>query len=172
MTTKEKEDPERITERYNPQKSIQRARVETKTGSGVWSIRVSSREYSWKTKMDRVKIIREGLPYSSFEVLSTRANIPVKQVLSLFGIPQTTYNKKKRENDLLSGRDSEVILVLTELLDFGLDVFNNETEKFQRWLKKSNISLGNVTPESLFDSLTGIQEVKNCLNRLEYGNLA
>jgi uncharacterized protein (DUF2384 family) len=32
--------------------------------------------------------------------------------------------------------------------------------------------LGGNTPESLFDSLTGIQEVKNALNRLEYGNLA
>ena len=65
-----------------------------------------------------------------------------------------------------------MILVLTELLDFGVEVFNNEVEKFQRWLKKPNIALGGATPESLFDSLTGIQEVRNCLNRLEYGNLA
>jgi putative toxin-antitoxin system antitoxin component (TIGR02293 family) len=98
--------------------------------------------------------------------------LPVKQVLHLFGVPQTTYNKKRRDNDLLSGRDSEIILVLTELLDLGIEVFNNEAEKFQRWLKKPNISLGGVTPESLFDSLTGIQEVRNSLNRLEYGNLA
>ena len=64
------------------------------------------------------------------------------------------------------------MLVLSELLDFGLSVFNSEEEKFYRWLKKPNISLGNVTPESLFDSLTGIQEVKNSLTRLEFGNMA
>ena len=87
-------------------------------------------------------------------------------------MPQTTYNKKKRGKELLSGRDSEVILLLTELLDFGLEVFNDESEKFQRWLKKPNVSLGGVKPESLFDSVTGIQEVKNALNRLEYGNMA
>lgn len=140
--------------------------------SPKWSIMVAEDNYSWSTRMDRVKIIRDGLPYESIEVISTRASLPVKQVLHWLGVAQTTYNKKKKDKDLLTGRDSEVILVLTELLDFGLEVFNNEKEKFQRWLKKPNISLGGVTPESLFDSLTGIQEVRNSLNRLEYGNMA
>ena len=73
---------------------------------------------------------------------------------------------------MLSGRDSELVLVLTEVLEFGLEVFNSEKEKFQRWLQITNISLGGAAPISLFDSLTGIKEVRNRLNRLEYGNLA
>lgn len=150
---------------YDPKRSIQRAR------NPKWRLKFAEDEYEWSTLTDRVNIIRKGLPYESLEVLCKRIDLPVKQVLQLFGIPQTTYNKKKKDKDLLSGRDSEVVLVLTELLDFGLEVFNDEKEKFQRWLKKPNISLGEVPPESLFDSLTGIQEVKNCLNRLEYGNL-
>ena len=159
------------TRRYNPKKSIKQARV-SKPRSPGWRIRVAEGEYVWATRMDRINIIRKGLPYESIEIISRRANLSIKQVLHLFGFPQTTYNKKKKDKDLLGGRDSEMILVLTELLDFGLEVFNNEEEKFQRWLKKPNISLGDVTPESLFDSLTGIQEVRNSLNRLEYGNLA
>ncbi len=170
MTIKNKETS-RNTRRYKPTKSIKRAKVR-KSKSPKWRIIVDNGEYVWATRMDRVKIIREGLPYESFEIISKRADLPVKQVLNLFGIPQTTYNKKKRDKDLLGGRDSELVLVLTELLDFGLEVFNNEAEKFQRWLKKPNISLGGATPNSLFDSLTGIQEVRNSLNRMEYGNLA
>lgn len=166
-----KEETSGSTSRYNPKKSIQRART-TKPEIPPWRIQVTEGEYVWATPMDRVRILREGLPYESVEVISKRADLPVKQVLHLFGIPQTTYNKKKKDKDLLSGRDSEMILVLIELLDFGIAVFNNETDKFQRWLKKPNISLGGTTPESLFDSLTGIQEVQNSLNRLEYGNLA
>lgn len=119
-----------------------------------------------------VGIIREGLPYASIEVVSANANLPVSRMLHLFGVRQTTYNKKKKVEDLMSGRDSEIVLTLSELLQFGTQVFNDEKEKFQRWLKKPNISLGSVTPESLFDSVTGIQEVRNCLNRLEYGNFA
>lgn len=155
----------------DPKKSIHRARS-ISTESPKWSIAVAEDKYGWTTKMERVDIIRKGLPYESIEVISVRANLPVKQVLQLLGVAQTTYNKKKKDKDLLTGRDSEVILMLTELLDFGLEVFNNEKEKFQRWLKKSNISLGGASPESLFDSLTGIQEVRNSLNRLEYGNMA
>lgn len=155
----------------DPKKSIIRA-AHIKSRPQKWVIKTSQSRFEWSSKMERVDIIRKGLPYESIEVISTRTNLPVKHFLALLSVPQTTYNKKKRENDLLNGRDSEIILVLTELLDFGIKVFNNEKEKLQRWLKKPNISLGGVTPESLFDSLTGIQEVKNSLNRLEYGNLA
>ena len=159
------------TKTFHPEKSIKRA-ASIKGSSEKWVIKTSDRNFEWSTKMDRVKIIRRGLPYESIEVVSSRADLPVKHFLALLSVPQTTYNKKKRDNDLLDGRDSEILLVLTEVLDFGIKVFNNEKEKFQRWLKKPNISLGGITPESLFDSLTGIQEVKNSLNRIEYGNLA
>ncbi|MGM0579721.1 MAG: type II RES/Xre toxin-antitoxin system antitoxin [Bacteroidota bacterium] len=157
--------------KFNPKESIKRAR-EVRRKQSKWSINISEGSFEWDTKMERVGIIRRGLPYEAIEFISKKANIPVRKILELLGVPQTTYNKKRRENDLLNGRDSELILVLTELLDFGISVFNDEKEKFQRWLKKPNTSLGGITPESLFDSLTGIQEVRNSLNRLEYGNMA
>ncbi|TDN94981.1 putative toxin-antitoxin system antitoxin component (TIGR02293 family) [Salegentibacter sp. 24] len=92
--------------------------------------------------MERVALIREGLPYEAIEFISDKSNLTIKQVLHLLDLPQTTYNKRKRDKNLLSGRDSETILVLTELLEYGLNVFNGEKEKFQRWLQKPNISLG------------------------------
>jgi len=160
-----------ITKTFDPKESIKRA-IETKRRAHEWSIILQENKYAWTTQMERVRIIRMGLPYESINFISKRINLPVKQILQIFDVPQTTYNKKLREKSLLSGRDSEIVLFLTELIDFGIDVFNNEEDKFQRWLRKSNISLGGATPESLLDSITGIQEVKNCLNRLEYGNLA
>lgn len=156
---------------FNPHRSIRRAQ-RTKANRQKWSITVAKGTFVWSTKMDRVNIIRNRLPFEAIEVISLRANLPVKRVLQLLDMPQTTYNKKRKAQELLSSRDSELILVLTELLDFGLAVFNDEEEKFYRWLKKPNISLGDVTPESLFDSLTGVQEVKNSLMRLEFGNMA
>lgn len=156
---------------FDTVKSIKRARI-AKIKKQEWIFEVEDTKYAWETKKDRIAIIRKGLPYESIEVISQRVNLPVKQVLHIFHVPQTTYNKKKKERDLLSIRDSEIILVLIEVLDFGLEVFNKEKEKFHRWLKKPNIALGDVTPQSLFDSLTGIQEVRNSLNRLEYGHMA
>ncbi len=157
---------------FNPKQSITRAKNK-RTSSPIWTIPVSGkRDIVWASKMERVAIIRKGLPYETIDVISKKADLPVKKILHLLGLAQTTYNKKKRENDLLGGQDSEVVLVLTELLEFGVEVFNHEKEKFQRWLKKPNVSLGGNTPISLFDSQTGIQEIRNALNRLEFGNMA
>lgn len=156
---------------FDPEKSVKRA-GRIRGADDDWEIVTSRGKYTWRSKSERVALLRKGLPYESIEVIGQKANLPVRQVLHYMGVPQTTYNKKKRDNDLLSGRDSEVVLVLSEVLDFGIEVFNNEKEKFQRWLSKPNLSLGSVAPESLFDSLTGIQEVRSALNRLEFGNMA
>lgn len=156
---------------FDPEISLKRAEKE-RTKNAKWVIVTTLGEISWGSRLERVAIIRRGLPYEAIEVVGGKANLPVSQMLRYLGVAQTTYNKKKRENDHLSGRDSEVVLVLSELLDYGFEVFNNEKEKFHRWLKKPNVSMGRVAPESLFDSITGIQEVRYALNRLEFGNLA
>lgn len=161
----------RTRKTFDPKESIGRAKI-ARTSSVKWKLESEGHEYTWASKLERVGIIRSGIPYATIDVISKRINVPVKEVLHIFGLPQTTYNKKRREKSLLNGRDSEIILLLTELVDFGIEVFNNEEKKFQRWMKKQNISLGGNSPESLLDSTTGIQEVKNCLNRIEYGNLA
>lgn len=122
--------------------------------------------------MSRVAAIRLGLPSSAIERMSERTRLPVRQVLAYMRMPQTTYNKKLRANEPLDAHHSEQLLVLSDLMQFGTEVFNNEAPKFYSWLQSPNQSLGGVTPESLFDTLTGMQEVKNCLLRIEYGNMA
>ena len=137
-----------------------------------YKFQVENKKFSWSTTKEKIKIIRGGLPYAAIEAISNQTKIPVNHYLKSLEIVQTTYNKKKKSDAILSKQDSEFIIELIELYDFGLSVFNNENEKFQRWLRKPNISLGNSTPDSLFDSLTGINELKKILNRLEYGNMA
>ncbi len=138
----------------------------------TYQIMVNKKTYAWSTNDEKIGIIRKGLPYAAIETISKQTKIPVNHYLHSLEMVQTTYNKKKKSNEILSKQDSEVIIELLELYDFGLAVFNNETEKFQRWLRKANISLGGASPDSLFDSLTGINEVKRALNRIEYGNMA
>ncbi len=156
---------------FNTEKSIRKA-AGRRTAVRPWKIDSGGKHFTWSNKMERVSIIREGIPYASIELISDRLDRPIKTVLSIVGIPQTTYNKKKAEESLLDSRDSELILIIIELLDHGLEVFNDEKEKFQRWLKKPNLSLGGHSPESLLDTTTGIDEVNYALNRIEFGNFA
>jgi putative toxin-antitoxin system antitoxin component (TIGR02293 family) len=155
---------------FDTRKSVKKAA--TSEGSSQWVIISGGKRYAWSNKMERVEVIRQGIPYDTIETISEKLDRPVKSILSIVGIPQTTYNKKKSEHSLLDSRDSELIVLITELIDFGQIVFNHENEKFQRWLKKPNLSLGGNTPESLLDTTTGIDEVFYCLNRIEFGNFA
>lgn len=159
------------TEGFDPKRSIRRAR-KSRGNSRRFAIVVPSGTISWSSSLERVRLIRKGLSPEVVELLGQKSDLPTKKILEFLGLAQTTYNKKRRENDLLGGRASEMALALSELIDFGLEVFNHEVEKFHNWLKKPNPSLGQLSPESLFDSITGVLEVKNALNRLEYGNLA
>lgn len=136
------------------------------------TLKVVGKEYAWTNEIEKIDLVREGISYDSIEVISKRLNNPIKSVLALIGIPQTTYNKKKSEHSLLDSRDSELILLISELLDYGLEVFNNEETKFQRWLKKPNLSMGGNAPESMLDTVTGLNEVRFSLNRIEFGNFA
>lgn len=67
---------------------------------------------------------------------------------------------------------SELIRKKEEVLTYGLEVFNNEKNKFQHWLESPNFALNGLKPESLLKTLSGIQTVRNCLNKIEFGNFA
>ena len=125
-----------------------------------------------KSSKEKIDLIRRGLPYDIIEEVGQQGGYPVKRILGYLGLAQTTYNKRKREKARLTARDSEIIVMLSELLQYGLSVFNNEQDKFHRWLNKDNRSLGGVAPSSLFDTIMGIREVRHTLDRLEYGNMS
>jgi len=156
---------------FDTKRSIQKASEKSDSVKSS-SLNAKGKEFKWTNKLERIGVIRAGLPYDTIEMISRRLNNPVKSMLAIVGIPQTTYNKKKSENSLLDSRNTELVILINELIDYGLEVFNNEEEKFQRWLKKPNLSIGGNAPESMLDTVTGINEVKFSLNRLEFGNLA
>lgn len=159
------------TKPFDTKKSIRKA-AGLKQQAKKWRLIADGQTYVWTNSIERVGVIRKGVAYNTIETISKRLNSPVKSVLSIVGMPQTTYNKRKKEQASLDSRDSELVVLITELIDYGIEVFNSEEEKFQRWLKKNNQSLGGHSPESLLDTVTGIDEVKFCLNRIEYGNFA
>lgn len=161
----------KATEPFDTKRSIQNA-LDKRGVVQKSTFEFEGRKYQWSNKIERIGVIRAGIPYGSIEVISQRLNKPVKSLLAIVGLPQTTYNKKKSEHSLLDRRDSELLVLINELIDYGISVFNNEEEKFQRWLKKPNLTLGGNAPDSMLDTMTGINEVRFSLNRLEYGNLA
>ena len=55
-----------------------------------------------------------------------------------------------------------------QILKYGLMVFNNEADKFNNWLEKKNDYL-RLPPKELIETEEGLKEVKEELDRIEYG---
>ena len=58
---------------------------------------------------------------------------------------------------------------MKQLIEYGIEVFNGEEEKFQRWFNKYNSSIQGV-PFEFCKTAEGTETVRKCLNRIEYGN--
>jgi len=56
-----------------------------------------------------------------------------------------------------------------EVLNYGLEVFNNEIDKFQRWLTTQCPAIGDCYPLELLDDDEGLKQVENVLHRINYG---
>ena len=55
------------------------------------------------------------------------------------------------------------------VLKYGIEVFNNEEDKFSNWLLKPNFYFGGKIPNELIETEDGIKQVEECLTRIEYG---
>lgn len=75
-------------------KSIQKA-SERRLTARKWTLTSDNKTYVWTNKMERVGIIRQGIPYGSIEIISKRLNRPIKLMLAIVGLPQTLITRKK-----------------------------------------------------------------------------
>ena len=160
------------SEKYNIREEIFKDSVDSEFGRSYQSLGSAYASTHGGTTMERIAMIREGLAYEVIEEVGNKGGLPIHRMLSYLGLAQTTYNKRKREKAKLSVRDAEIVMLLSELLDYGLMVFNNERDKFCDWLSTSSRSIGGSAPYDLFDTITGLNVVRGALDRIEYGTYA
>ena len=89
------------------------------------------------------------------------------QISLLAGVSIRTF-KKKPKSSLLSFHISEKVLMLENLYQMGLDVFDSNESSFQDWLKSKILALDNHVPNDLLTSVLGIDVVKEELLRIEH----
>ncbi|HLL95094.1 MAG TPA: MbcA/ParS/Xre antitoxin family protein, partial [Spirosoma sp.] len=61
------------------------------------------------------------------------------------------------------------LLLLANLLQHGLDVFDDDPETLAEWLRSSIRELNSQSPLSLMDTTTGFGLVDDVLGRIEHG---
>lgn len=74
-----------------------------------------------------------------------------------------------KPDERLSRDASERLLLLTNLLRHGLDVFDEDAETLADWLRSPIRELNSQSPLYLLDTTTGFGLVDDVLGRIEWG---
>lgn len=118
-----------------------------------------------------IKMVREGIPFGEFMALSKAFPFTTKEWAIFLNITVRTLERHKAENKTFRQEQSEKILSIYQLLNYGSIVFE-DSERFFIWLAAKNIALGGIAPKELMDTNIGIHMVRDELGRLEHGILA
>lgn len=121
-------------------------------------------------KMLMILVIREGVPYSLFNLIQNYTPFTEENWADFLDISTKSLHRYKQISKDFKPIQSEKIIELAEVTKIGLDVFG-EMEKFKLWLETPNFSLGNLKPMELLKDSYGKEMVISELTRINYGIL-
>lgn len=118
-----------------------------------------------------ILVIREGVPYSLFNLIQLYAPFSELDWAGFLEISNNSLQRYKQSSKNFKPIQSEKIIEMAELTYMGLDVFG-DMEKFKLWLNTQNFSLGNLKPIELLKDSYGKEMVIGELTRINHGILA
>lgn len=118
-----------------------------------------------------IDMVRRGVKYSHFLQIAKNSPFKISEWSSILHLSERTMQRYESENSAFDPIQSEKIVQITMLNNYGVEVFGNRN-KFNIWMDSESIALGGIKPKELLDSNFGIELVKNELGRIEHGILA
>lgn len=121
-------------------------------------------------KMLMIHIIREGIPYSFFNLIQHHCPFNENDWAQFLEMSTKSLLRYKQSSKNFKPIQSEKIIEMAEVTNVGLDVFG-DMGKFKLWLDTPNFSLGNLRPMELLKDSYGKEMVIGELTRINYGIL-
>lgn len=147
---------------------IKRSRIDKKFLSSKKDLTYSD---FLSNKMLMILIIREGIPYSFFNLIQHYTPFSDNDWANFLEISTKSLQRYKQSSRNFKPIQSEKIIEMAEVTNVGLDVFG-DMEKFKLWIDTPNFSLGNLKPIELLKDSYGKEMVISELTRINYGILA
>jgi putative toxin-antitoxin system antitoxin component (TIGR02293 family) len=122
-------------------------------------------------KFFMVNLIKEGLPYSIFNLIHDLAPFSDTEWANLLDVSTKTMLRYKQSQKKFRSIHSEKILEMTEVTIIGLEVFGNMS-KFKQWLYTPSYALGNLKPVNLITDSYGKELVIAELSNINHGIFA
>ena len=113
----------------------------------------------------------KGIAYPAFNQLVSKLPFTLTQWASFLRISKRTLERIREEKKVISPTNSEHILRIVMLYNYGVSVFGNK-KNFDLWLTLESIPLGYIRPIDLLNNSYGIEAIRGELGRIEHGILA
>ncbi len=136
------------------------------------------RPFTAHEPMQRISLVREGVPADTVETLATTLGLPKERLLEGLGLAVSTVNRKLATGARLGPAESERVVALLQMVDTverSLAGSDAAAEQFEvgrwlgTWLATPNAALGDERPLSLLDTADGRMLVGDLLASMESG---
>jgi putative toxin-antitoxin system antitoxin component (TIGR02293 family) len=127
--------------------------------------------------MERVRIVKQGVPASVVDVMARRMAIPKERLIGTLGLARATIDRKAREHKALSTDESSRVLGMARLVgqvqamveESGNPEGFNAAEWVAGWLERPLPALGGQRPAELMDTPEGQGIVSQLVARMQSG---
>lgn len=117
-------------------------------------------------KPDKLRFLDYKINKRSFINFSKNVSVPQLKLADWLSVSLRTLQRYPYSKEL-SNEVKEKLFSLADLYSKGMKLMGKEN--FNKWLEKENRGLGNVKPSDLLSYYSGIEEVRNILERISHG---
>lgn len=141
------------------------------------SLRASARAYAEADPLERIEIIRRGVPATYVTTLIRRLDIPKGRLCRTLGLSRSTVDRKAHQRRRLSPRESERVLAIAQLIGQadGMVQASGDPSGFDAakwlgvWLYSPHPVLGGRAPSEFMDTAGGGTYMLDVLAHQESG---
>jgi putative toxin-antitoxin system antitoxin component (TIGR02293 family) len=164
VKTPKKNPPVSKTKRNTPKKATYNAGNDSIQPIVLNEVSAPPYELSPYQKIYKIK---SGISKKELTSIKEAARLDYDTLAQLLSVARATLIHKK-DHEKFNLNVSEKILALADLYSYGYEVFD-DVDKFNDWMKEPNLALDNKLPLDLADTMTGIEELKHLIGRIDYG---
>ena len=155
-----------------------RPRQHEKTLQLPWnSLEKSARTFFEASPLERIHIIRQGVPAKFVVTISVSMKMPKETLYVTLNLARATIDRKVSKEELLNQDESERVLAMTRLVgqadrmvrDSGAMEGFSPAQWVAEWLQRPHPALGGRRPGELMDTADGRDLVTDLLARQQSG---
>lgn len=130
--------------------------------------------------IDRIKLIREGVPARYINVISDSMGITKETLFKFLNLPKSTIDKKSVANQMLPIEQGERLIGMAKLVgqvesmiaESGNPDGFDAAKWVASWLEKPSPALGGERPSAYLDTVSGQEMISDLLAKIQTGAYA